>query len=91
MIEIQINRLPGGDASRRSTMAIVTLTNTGEGLSGVKVYDIKLTEADERVRGEAIATHARTHREVDDGILRLVERALSRLTHPPQTKPPTSP
>jgi len=37
MIEIQINRLPGGDASRRATMARITLTNTGEGMGGVKV------------------------------------------------------
>ena len=37
MIEIQINRLPGGDASRRATMARITLANTGEGMGGVKV------------------------------------------------------
>lgn len=84
MIEIQINRLPGGDASRRSMMARITLSNTGEGLAGVKVYDVKLVEADERVRGEASSTQGRTHREVDEGVLRLVQRALGRLCELPQ-------
>ncbi|MBX7132542.1 MAG: hypothetical protein K1X67_07680 [Fimbriimonadaceae bacterium] len=84
MIEIQINRLPGGDASRRTTMARITLTNTGEGLGGVKVYDIRMAEVDERVRGEVISTEGRTHREIEDGILGLVQRALGRLTEPPR-------
>jgi hypothetical protein len=79
MIEIQINRLPGGDATRRSTMARITLTNTGEGFGGVKIYEVKLAEAQEKVRGEVAVTQARTHREVDDGVLRLVQRALERL------------
>ena len=88
MIEIQINRLPGGDTSRRSTMALVTLTNTGEGVGGVKVYAVKLAEADERARAEVTSTEGRTHREVDEGILRLIQRALSRLTELPQKVPP---
>jgi len=76
MIEIQINRLPGGDASRRATMARITLTNTGEGLGGVKVYDVRMAEADERVRGEVTLTEGRTHRDGDQGVLRLVSRAI---------------
>lgn len=80
MIEIQINRLPGGDASRRTTMARITLTNTGEGLGGVKVYDVRLAEGDASVRDEVNSTEGRTHREVDEGVLLLVQRALCRLT-----------
>jgi len=76
MIEIQINRLPGGDASRRATMARITLTNTGEGLGGVKVYDVRMAEADERVRVEVTLTEGRTHRDGDQGVLRLVSRAI---------------
>ena len=79
MIEIQINRLPGGDASRRSTMARITLTNTGEGLGGVKIYEIRMAEADERVREELRCKEARTHREVDEGVIALVRRSLDRL------------
>jgi len=79
MIEIQINRLPGGDASRRTTMARITLTNTGEGLGGVKVYEVRLAEADERVHEEMRSTEARTHREVGDGVIALVRRGLDRL------------
>ena len=80
MIEVQINRLPGGDATRRSTMARITLTNTGEGLGDVKIYEVKLAEAQDRIRGEATCTHTRTHRDAEEGILRLVQRALERLT-----------
>ena len=80
MIEIQIHRLPGGDASRRSTMARITLTNTGEGVGGVKVYEVRLAEADERVGGEVVSTECRTHRDADEGVLQLVSRALLRLT-----------
>lgn len=65
--------------SRRTTMARITLTNTGEGLGGVKVYDIRLAEADARARAEVSLTDARTHREIDEGVLCLVQRALSLL------------
>ncbi|MBX9737270.1 MAG: hypothetical protein K2X32_10125 [Phycisphaerales bacterium] len=79
MIEIQISRLPGGDATRRETIAQITLTNTGEGVGGVKVYDVRLTEADVRTRAEAAAVSGRTHREAHEGVLRLVQRAVERL------------
>lgn len=69
-------------------MARITLTNTGEGLGGVKVYDVRLVEADERARAEVTSTEGRTHREVDDGILRLIQTAFSRLTELPQKVPP---
>ena len=52
MIKSQINRLRGGDVSRRSTMARIKLENNGKGVGGVKVYEVRLAEADERVRGE---------------------------------------
>jgi len=48
------------------------------------VYDIRMAELDERVRGEVISTEGRTHREIEDGIFGLVQRALSRLTKPPR-------
>jgi hypothetical protein len=80
MIEIQINRLPGGDASRRTPMARITLTNSGEGLGGVKVYDVRLVEADERVPGEVGSAAGRTHRDENEGVLRLVSRAMLLLT-----------
>jgi|GEM_PF-2602612 len=76
MIEIQINRLPGGDASRRSMMARITLTNTGEGVGEVKVYEVRLADADARVRGEVVLAQGRTHRDADEGVLELVSRAL---------------
>ncbi|HLP82971.1 MAG TPA: hypothetical protein VK157_01355 [Phycisphaerales bacterium] len=79
MFEIQINRLPGGDASRRTTLARITLTNTGEGLGGVKIYDIRIAEADDRIREELRCNEARTHREVGEGIVALVRRSLDRL------------
>lgn len=79
MFEIQINRLPGGDESRRNTIARVTLTNTGEGLGGVKVYEVRLAEADARARAEVVQTSGRTHRETNEGVLRLVQRALDLL------------
>lgn len=82
MIEIQINRLPGGDETRRTTVARITLTNTGEGLGGVKIYDVKLAEADERVHGEVTVREGRTHRELDEGLLTLVQRAVERLIVP---------
>lgn len=84
MIEIQINRLPGGDATRGTKMARITVTNTGEGVGGVKVYAVKLADADERIRGEVASTECRTHREIDEGILELVQKAVKRLTEPPQ-------
>ncbi len=84
MIEIQINRLPGGDDARRATMARITLTNSGEGVGGVKVYDVRLVESDDRTRAEVTAEAGRTHREVDEGVLRLVQRALQRLIDPQQ-------
>jgi hypothetical protein len=79
MIEIQISRLPGGDATRRATVARITLTNTGEGVAGVKVYDVRLAEADDRTRAEVGAVSGRTHREAQEGVLRLVQRAVERL------------
>lgn len=86
MIEIQINRLPGGDETRRNTMARITLTNTGEGLGGVKVYEVRLEEADERARAEVALTEGRTHRDVHEGIFCLVQRALSQLAPSARSK-----
>lgn len=74
-----MNRLPGGDASSRTMIARIALTNTGEGLGGVKIYDIQIAEADDRVREELRCKAARTHREVGEGVIALVGRSLDRL------------
>ena len=49
MLEIIINKLPGGDASRTQPLARITLTNTGAGTGGVRIYDARITHAEERV------------------------------------------
>lgn len=67
-------------------MARITLTNTGDGLGGVKVYDVRLAEADERARAELTSTEGRTHRELEEGALCLVRRALFLLTQPNRAK-----
>jgi len=66
-------------------MARITLTNTGEGMGGVKVYDFRPAEADEGVRGEVLSIEGRTYREVGEGVLELVNRALLLITQSPRT------
>jgi hypothetical protein len=79
MMELTLDRLPGGDASRRRTIARITLTNTGEGVGGVKVYAVKVAQADAVASTETRCVECRTHRETDEGALRLAYRALGKL------------
>jgi hypothetical protein len=79
MMELTLDRLPGGDASRRRTIARITLTNTGEGVGDVKVYAVKVAQADEVASAETRRVECRTHRETDEGALRLAYRALGKL------------
>lgn len=79
MLEVTIDKLPGGDASRRTCLARITLTNTGEGGDGARTYAVRLTHADERVRAEVAADSCRTYRDRDEQVLRLVHRALGRM------------
>lgn len=85
MLEVIIDKLPGGDASRRTCLARISLTNTGFGVEakaaggGVRTYDVRLTHGDERVRSEVKAESCRTFRETDEQVLRLVHRAIGRM------------
>jgi hypothetical protein len=79
MMELTLDRLPGGDSSRRRTIARITLTNTGEEVGGVKVYAVKVAQADEVASTETRCVECRTHREADEGALRLAYRALGKL------------
>jgi len=45
--------------------------------------DVRLAEADERARVEFTSTERRTHREVNEGVLRLIQRTKNLLTEPP--------
>jgi len=79
MMELTLDRLPGGDSTRRRTIIRITLTNTGEGVGGVKVYAVKVAQADEVATTEARCMDCRTHRETDEGALGLAYRALGKL------------
>jgi len=79
MIEVTIDKLPGGDASRRTCVARITLTNTGEGGDRVRTYDVRVTHFAARGGDELPVTACRTFRDEGEGVLDLVHRALSRL------------
>jgi len=79
MMEFTLDRLPGGDSTRRRTIARITLTNTGEGVGGIKVYAVEVAQADEGATTEVRHVDCRTHRETDEGALRLAYRALGKL------------
>ena len=79
MMELTLDRLPGGDSSRRRTIARVTLTNTGEELGGVRIYAVKVTRADDVVTSEVRSVECRTHRATDEGALLLAYRALGKI------------
>jgi propanediol dehydratase small subunit len=83
MLEITIDKLPGGDANRRKCLARITLTNTGQGAGGVKTYDVRITHADERVRPDLATDSCRTYRDDHEDVLRLAHRALGRLLGQP--------
>lgn len=83
MLEIIINKLPGGDASRTQPLARITLTNTGAGTGGVRIYDARITHAEERVRGELAADSCSVYRDEQEQVLRLAHRALARLLGEP--------
>jgi len=79
MLELTIDKLPGGDETRRQRLVRITLTNTGEGLGEVKVYRVQVEEADERTRAVLTREQVRTHRGVEESVLRLAHRALGTL------------
>ncbi len=79
MMELTLDKLPGGDSSRRRTIARITLTNTGDGVGRVKIYGVKVAHADATASAETQCVACRTHRETDEGALRLAYRALGKL------------
>jgi hypothetical protein len=79
MLEFTLDKLPGGDATRRQSLARITLTNTGQGAGGVKTYEVRVTHL-ATDRATELTVHAcRTYRDDHEGALRLVHRALGRL------------
>lgn len=83
MLELTLDKLPGGDEARRHTLVRISLSNTAEGIGDVKVYGVELVEADERARDEVVKGAFRTHRGTDEGALRLAYRALGILLGEP--------
>ena len=79
MIRVTIEKLPGGDLARSSTIARFTLSNTAEGSADTRIYLAKLLEANAGTSAEVVHTTFKTHRLPGEGVLRLCHRALSRL------------
>lgn len=79
MLEVTLDKLPGGDVARRRCLVRITLTNTGQGAGSVKVYDIRVTHAEPDRGAELSATTCRVYRDDGEGVLRLLHRALGRL------------
>ena len=79
LMQFTLERLAGGDIAQRRTLARITLTNTGDGVAGVRIYSVRLAEADAAAAAEVEAPQCLTYREADEGALRLAYRALGRL------------
>lgn len=79
MLEVTLDKLPGGDASRRQCLARIKLTNTGHGAGGVKTYEVRVTHVAPDRGTELAATMCKTYREEDEGVLRLLHRALGKM------------
>lgn len=79
MLEILVNKLPGGDRSRTTPLVRLELVNTGEGVADVKVYTVDVSRADERLQPYQACGTVRTHRSKDEDVLVLVHRALEQL------------
>lgn len=79
MLEVTLDKLPGGDANRRQCLARVTLTNTGQGVGGVKTYEVRVTHVAADRSAELATTTCRTYRDEDEGVLRLLHRALGKM------------
>ncbi len=79
MLEVTIDKLPGGDATRRQCLARITITNTGQGTGGVKTYEVRVTHVAPDRGTELAATTCRTYREEDEGVFRLLHRALEKI------------
>lgn len=90
MFEIRIDRLPGGDATRRSTVLRVLVRNSAEGVGPVRLYDVEVAEADNAATREIRRSVGRTHRDGDDGSIRLAHRALGLLLGDSPQYPKTS-
>lgn len=82
MLEITIDKLPGGDSGRRQCLARVTLTNTGQGTGGVKTYDVRITHSVGQDRAGLPTDSCRTFGNDHEDVIRLVHRALGRLLGP---------
>ncbi len=79
MLEVTIDKLPGGDAARQKRLVRITLVNTGEGVGGVRTYEVRVTEAALGEGVDQVGPSWQTFREEAEGVLRLVHRALGRL------------
>lgn len=79
MLEVTIDKLPGGDATRRQCLARITLTNTGLGVGGVKTYDVRVVQIATDRGAELAAKAGRTYRDEHEGVLRLLHRSLGKL------------
>lgn len=79
MLEVTIDKLPGGNAARRQCLARITLTNTGQGAGGVTTYEVRVTHVATDRGTELAATTCRTYRETDEGVLRLLHRAIGKM------------
>ncbi len=79
MLEVTIDKLPGGDIARRQCLARLTLANTGQGGAGVKTYEVRVMHIAAGRETELAATTCRTYREENEGVIRLVHRAVGRM------------
>lgn len=80
MIEVRIDKLPGGDAARREPLARLCLTNTGEGAGAVRIYRVRV----EPVGSDAAADlgaprEIRTFRDAGEDVVVLVHRVLGQV------------
>ena len=79
MLEVTIDKLPGGDAAGRQCFVRLTLANTGQGAAGVKTYEVRVTHIAAGRGTEIAATTCRTYREENEGVNRLLHRAVGRM------------
>lgn len=80
MIEVRIDKLPGGDASRRRPLARVCLTNTGQGVGDVRIYSVRIEgEVRDPSAGVPRGSEVRTFRGAGEDVVALVHRALGQI------------
>lgn len=79
MLEVTIDKLPGGDAARRKRLVRLRLVNTGGGVGGVRLSEVRVTGAAPGEGVDRVGPSWQTFREEAEGVLRLVHRALGRI------------